>query len=58
MAIDLVWSEELVDKRVIGSVRKYNRKCLDIECTLDAVDSLTCSCHRDHRILERQQVDF
>lgn len=28
--IDLVWSEELVDKRVIGSVRKYNRRFMHI----------------------------
>ncbi|ORY91952.1 hypothetical protein BCR43DRAFT_479014 [Syncephalastrum racemosum] len=44
---DLVWSEELVDKRVIGSVRKYNPVTKTIEYWKG--DKLTFSTHEKER---------
>ncbi|KAI8139713.1 hypothetical protein BJV82DRAFT_625806 [Fennellomyces sp. T-0311] len=44
---DLVWTEELVDKRVIGSVRKYNPATQTIEYWKD--NKLTFSTHEDEK---------
>ncbi|CDH52452.1 trna-dihydrouridine synthase [Lichtheimia corymbifera JMRC:FSU:9682] len=44
---DLVWSEELVDKRVIGSVRKYNPITKTIEYWKE--NKLTFSTHENER---------